>query len=152
MGTLVLIGGALLAGAVLGAAGAMLLARRDRGDSEKLELLRSELDGYKQNVSEHFVQTAELVNELTRSYKAVFDHLEQGAYRLVGEEALRRQLANVDAEPVKLEYIGSRDRELVLGVASDGSGAKAPVTGEVAAEEQDRSARYPGEGGTTTGD
>jgi uncharacterized membrane-anchored protein YhcB (DUF1043 family) len=150
MGILVLIGVALLAGAVLGAAGATLLARRNRGDSEKAELLRSELDGYKQNVSEHFVQTAELVNELTRSYKAVYDHLEQGAYRLVGEEALRRQLADVDAEPVKLEYIGSRDRELVLGVVAGSTAPEAPFTEEDPAHQEDSAAPHSGQGGTTT--
>ncbi|MEX2536019.1 MAG: DUF1043 family protein [Trueperaceae bacterium] len=112
------IGGALIVGVVLGAVGALLTLRRRRGDAGKADSIRREFEGYKEEVNDHFVQTTELVNNLTHSYKAVYDHLEQGAYRLVGEEALRKQLGNVDSESVKLEYIGRRERSAVLGVNS----------------------------------
>jgi hypothetical protein len=59
-------------------------------------------------VTEHFVKTAHLVNELTHSYKAVYDHLEKGAYTLVGSETLHQRLEKVEAEPVMLEYLGQR--------------------------------------------
>lgn len=125
---------ALVAGAVLGAAVALLLARRSRGDQESVRRLRKEIDGYKQEVGEHFVETAELVNNLTRSYKAVYDHLEHGAYRLVGEETLRRKLDDVESEPVRLEYIGRRDSARVLGPgyasSTEGESTSAPGPAE----------------------
>ncbi|MEX2541151.1 MAG: DUF1043 family protein [Trueperaceae bacterium] len=115
MNTWLWIGGALLLGVVLGAAVSTWLTRRNGSDKETVNRLRGEIEDYKHEVSEHFVQTAELVNTLTRSYKAVYDHLEHGAYRLVGEESLRKELDNVDSEPVQLEYIGRRDGADVLG-------------------------------------
>lgn len=106
---------ALVAGAIVGAALATLLVRRSRGDQETVRSVRAELDEYRLEVKEHFVQTAELVNNLTRSYKAVYDHLESGAYGLVGNEALHKELGNVEEEPIKLEYIGSRSPAESLG-------------------------------------
>lgn len=102
----------LLAGALIGGLIVYLLQRRPAGDEETVAEVRKELEEYRSEVSDHFVRTAELVNELTRSYKAVFEHLEGGAYQLVGEETLRKRLSDndvdVDAEPVRLEYLGSR--------------------------------------------
>jgi uncharacterized membrane-anchored protein YhcB (DUF1043 family) len=60
---------------------------------QQLEAKTEELANYRGDVNEHFLRTAELINELTKSYKLVYDHLESGAYRLVGEETFRQQLA-----------------------------------------------------------
>jgi hypothetical protein len=49
MDTWIWIGAALVAGALLGAAGAVLLLRFDRRDAQTVERLRKELDGYKQD-------------------------------------------------------------------------------------------------------
>lgn len=106
---------ALLIGALLGGLVVYLLARRRWADAVRSAELQRQLDEYRQEVGDHFVETAELVNNLTRSYKAVYDHLEQGAYRLVDEETLRKQLGDVDAEAVRLEYIGRRNKAAVLG-------------------------------------
>lgn len=100
---------ALLLGVALGAAAVWIWKGRGR-DEVTVSRLDRELKAYKQEVSDHFVRTAELVNELTNSYKAVYEHLEGGAYRLVGEETLRERLADVEQEPVMLEYMGSRER------------------------------------------
>jgi len=59
---------------------------------EQLDAKTEELESYRGDVNEHFLKTAELVDDLTRSYKAVYDHLEGGAYKLVGEESFRKQL------------------------------------------------------------
>jgi uncharacterized membrane-anchored protein YhcB (DUF1043 family) len=79
-----------------------------RENPAETERLRQEFQQYREEVSDHFVKTADLVNNLTHSYRAVYEHLEGGAYQLVGEETLQKRLANVDAEPVMLEYIGGR--------------------------------------------
>jgi uncharacterized membrane-anchored protein YhcB (DUF1043 family) len=88
------------------------LLRRDQELLETREQLQHmvqrdrEVSDYKGKVDDHFVETAALINQMTQSYKAVYDHLEKGAVSLVGRENLQKRLANVRSEPVKLEYIG----------------------------------------------
>lgn len=105
----------LLVGILLGA----LIARRglkpNTLKAEKAEELKealtikdNELEKLKAEVSDHFVETAALVNQLTQSYKAVYEHLEKGAYHLVGEETLQKRLSHVETEPVMLEYLGHK--------------------------------------------
>jgi hypothetical protein len=139
------IGGALLLGVVLGAAVFAWLTRRDRAEQGEVERLRAELEEYRVEVTEHFVETAQLVNNLTRSYKAVYDHLEHGAYRLVGDEKLRKELGYVEPEPVKPEYIGRREQSAVLrrpGAATNepDRGEKPPID-----RQPDESAAVPAE-------
>ena len=114
---------ALLLGLAVGGAAAYLVMKRRFGDRESVADLRSEYDRYRGKVTEHFVETADLVNTLTRSYKRVYDHLEEGAYELVGEETLRRRLDAPHEEPVMIEYLGRRRSE---PEAID-EGATAPV-------------------------
>jgi uncharacterized membrane-anchored protein YhcB (DUF1043 family) len=88
------------------------LLRRDQELLETREQLQHmvqrdrEVSDYKGKVDDHFVETAALINQMTQSYKAVYDHLEKGAVSLVGRENLQKRLANIRSEPVKLEYIG----------------------------------------------
>ena len=88
------------------------LEQRNQELSEAREQLQHmvqrdrEMSGYKSSVDDHFVETAALINQMTQSYKAVYDHLEKGAVALVGRENLQKRLGNIRAEPVKLEYIG----------------------------------------------
>jgi uncharacterized membrane-anchored protein YhcB (DUF1043 family) len=88
------------------------LERRDQELSEVREQLQHmvqrdrDMSDYKHKVDDHFVETAALINQMTQSYKAVYDHLEKGAMSLVGKETLQKRLSNVQAEPVRLEYIG----------------------------------------------
>ncbi|MCA9838690.1 MAG: DUF1043 family protein [Trueperaceae bacterium] len=108
----------------VGLLGGFLLARSRRNevfveDTTKVSRLEAELGekelelaDYKENVSDHFVETADLINQLTHSYKAVYDHLERGAFQLVGAEDLKKRLGNIEAEPVKLEYIGLKLPEM----------------------------------------
>ena len=44
--------------------------------------LEAEHKKLQEDVMEHFVTTANLLNDMTDSYKAVFDHLNEGANRL----------------------------------------------------------------------
>ena len=52
-----------------------------------LKQVQSELADYKQEVSHHFEKTAELVNTMTASYRAVYEHLATGAQNLCKEQA-----------------------------------------------------------------
>ena len=58
----------------------------------QLEAKTRELEAYKSDVQEHFLGTAEAVDTLTKSYRGVFEELERGANRLVGETRFRDAL------------------------------------------------------------
>lgn len=118
--------GALLLGAILGAFLTILLGGRTRDDEGDVRDLRRELEDYRQEVADHFIGTAERVNDLTRAYKAVYDHLEVGAYRLVGEETLHHRLEDVGDEPVTLSTIGRRAELERAARAAEAPGPAAP--------------------------
>ncbi len=58
----------------------------------QLEAKTRDLEAYKSDVQEHFLGTAEAVDTLTKSYRGVFEELERGANRLVGETRFRDAL------------------------------------------------------------
>ena len=98
IGTGLLVGG-FLWGAFIGRA-----MRSDEGEiakeknleiQQQLDGVRSELAGYQKEVSEHFRTTASLVQELTHSYRQVYEHLAAGSNRLCSGEVL----LNVDEAP-----------------------------------------------------
>lgn len=97
----------LLAGLVVGASIAVLLMKRRAGSTESVASLKRENEAFRDQVNEHFVQTAELINRLTDSYKAVFDHLSEGADKLVEPEVVRERMPQVSNEEVRLKRIGS---------------------------------------------
>lgn len=79
----------LIAGVIIG----YLIKKTDNGYKQKneelqqaLENTRSELDEYKQQVAGHFLKTADLVNNMTDSYRAVHEHLATGATTLCSEQ------------------------------------------------------------------
>lgn len=94
----------LVAGLILGAGIAYAWFRYGGGRGGAAERRREEV--YREEVADHFVKTAELVNRLTDSYKEVFDHLREGADHLVDEEILRQRLAHQDDDKVTLRRIG----------------------------------------------
>lgn len=75
------------------------------GDSKALAEAKKELADYKQSVSEHFGKTADLVDNLTQSYKDVFDHLGGSAKSLLSEEQVKHHLSSRAAKAVTLTYI-----------------------------------------------
>ncbi|WP_051560497.1 YhcB family protein [Marinobacterium jannaschii] len=89
---------ALIALAV-GAAIGFMLGRSGGQSNQQQELTdqlneaRHELETYKEQVSANFVQTADLVNDLTSSYAAVHKHLAQSAGELCKDPAASKALA-----------------------------------------------------------
>lgn len=59
---------------------------------ESLSSSRKELDHYQREVAQHFADTAELVQNLTKSYKDVHDHLAKGAVNLTNAEITQQIL------------------------------------------------------------
>ncbi|WP_370981397.1 YhcB family protein [Agaribacterium sp. ZY112] len=63
---------------------------------ENLNNSRKELDQYQRDVAQHFAETAQLVNNLTQSYKSVHDHLATGALQLTNAEITQSMLSAGD--------------------------------------------------------
>jgi uncharacterized membrane-anchored protein YhcB (DUF1043 family) len=64
-----------------------LMARNGRTHQLQLELnqLKEHFRDYRDQVTHHFMRTSELVQEMTQSYRSVYEHLASGAQRLCGE-------------------------------------------------------------------
>ncbi len=54
---------------------------------EHLNQMKQQQEDYQHEVSEHFVETADLLNQLTTSYRDVHNHLAKGAQLLAGDNA-----------------------------------------------------------------
>lgn len=63
---------------------------------KKLQSSREELARYQEEVTGHFAETSQLVNNLTQSYKEVHEHLAKGALQLTNAEIGRKILAAGD--------------------------------------------------------
>lgn len=114
--------GWILVGTVIGLAaggGAVWLYNRKAGSGKSLEQLKKENAEFRHQVTDHFVETATLINRLTDSYKAVFDHLSDGAGKLVDPETLKERLPAVSDREVRLRHIGAPGK----GSGSGGSGS-----------------------------
>ena len=60
---------------------------RKKNLQAELDQLAERFTEYREQVGQHFMQTSNLVQEMTQSYRAVYEHLASGAYHLCGEEA-----------------------------------------------------------------
>lgn len=74
-------------------------------NSKALTDAQKELADYKAHVSEHFGKTADLVDNLTQSYKDVFDHLGNSAKSLLSEEQVKQHLTSRASKAITLTYI-----------------------------------------------
>jgi uncharacterized membrane-anchored protein YhcB (DUF1043 family) len=69
-------------GCIVGTVGCLLVVRQVKSDStieRQMRELQEEFTAYRENVNQHFNQTAKLVNSLTENYIAVQKHLEDAA-------------------------------------------------------------------------
>ncbi len=110
------------------------LAEQDRLRQE-LRDLEASLETYQQEVAGHFVQSADLFNQLTHSYKAVVDHMAQGASHLVAEEVLQKRLGDSQQEAVVLTPIGQIKRLAATQTGVGASEHSATDRGETAPDE-----------------
>jgi uncharacterized membrane-anchored protein YhcB (DUF1043 family) len=88
-------------GTVLGCIGAYLFLGRYNQTArlqEELRELRKRFSDYRDQVSGHFMRTSELVQEMTQSYRAVYEHLSTGAQELCEEEPPAHSLDAPDSE------------------------------------------------------
>jgi len=66
-----------------------LASRNNRNQNLQAELdqLVEQFADYREQVGQHFMHTSDLVQEMTRSYRAVYEHLATGAYHLCSDPA-----------------------------------------------------------------
>lgn len=89
-----------------GALGAMLMylllpaRRKHRELKRERDEARANLARHREEVDHHFLRTAELVNQMTASYRAVHEHLSAGARTLCSEQGRRLAMAkSLDSLP-----------------------------------------------------
>ena len=106
-----------LAAVVIGAIAGFVIAHRtapsqrsQRQLETHLQEMQQQQQDYQQEVSEHFVETANLLNQLTSSYRDVHNHLAKGAQLLAGDSASEtlRALPD-DKEPAQAEVVIDQD-------------------------------------------
>ena len=68
--------------------------RKSRMLEAKLQEAEKELARYQQEVTDHFAQTAALVNNLTQSYREVHEHLVTNALKLANVDISRQLLSD----------------------------------------------------------
>lgn len=99
---------AVLFGLVIGAI-IMYFASGSKNKSDKTIVnLKQELKTYQHNVAEHFEQTAELIDDLTNSYKKVFDHLSTSARKLMTPEQIEKQIEQRKGNKIVLQYLADK--------------------------------------------
>lgn len=96
---LVFIGGGILLillGTGLGYYLAVLRMRRASGGKTPAEL-QKELDDYRNEVSEHFAESAQLLGKMTEQYRDVYSHIAKGAHKLGAGDELPPQVEQLRA-------------------------------------------------------
>ncbi|MCX7545217.1 YhcB family protein [Marinicella gelatinilytica] len=104
----ILILSAGILGWALGIAG-MYIINQKKGKQHSVKELEQRLDQYQQKVENHFAKTADLIDNLTDSYQAVFTHLADSAEELLTDEQIRNQLINRKSREVTIKYLKSDD-------------------------------------------
>ena len=97
---------ALILGCIIGAALTRTLSPQEqkaRDLESKLQNSEKQLTQYQQDVTQHFAQTASLVNSLTQSYKEVHEHLVSDALKLANVDISRQLLNNSEANELDTE-------------------------------------------------
>lgn len=82
----------VLLGAGFGYQSAMMRERKAGGGRTASEL-KTELEDYQQNVSDHFMESAALLQGMTEQYKKIYEHMARGAQELCETQEDRPELA-----------------------------------------------------------
>ncbi|MCG8668268.1 MAG: YhcB family protein [Pseudomonadales bacterium] len=99
-----------LVGALLGVGGCLLIVRQTRSESsieKQLRELQEEFTAYRENVNQHFNQTAKLVNDLTNNYISVQKHLEDAA------ESFAQPPKSFELNPEETEALENKKEEFL---------------------------------------
>jgi len=133
----------LCIGVVIGGVAGFYFAKLDdfskkqkRALEEKLKTSESELLDYKLQVTHHFKETAELVNNMTESYQKVHEHLAIGAGTLCNNEVEVNRIKVTHNDHHKKTLANNKDNNL-FPEANSSTDVEAPKT--IADQESTRS-------------
>lgn len=135
---------AAAAGFFIGAVLVWIIKNTNQSNAEHLqeesEALRKEYEAlkktfadYRNNVSNHFAKTADAVDQLTDSYKNVYNHLSAGARALMDKESLQKQIEKRQGKSVTLAYL-AQNQENDKAAPIDTPQAETPAKPAAAAE------------------
>lgn len=82
-----------------------------KSKSEGQVKAEEELQNYKDSVKDHFVKSADIVDDLTVQYKNLFEHLGKSAEDLLGKEDVQKILEERENKTVTLTYLKSDTTE-----------------------------------------
>lgn len=88
----------------------MYLLQKQGNQNSDTKAVQEKLDAYQEQVEGHFAKTADLIDNLTESYKAVFEHLSDSAESLLTEEQIKNQLVNRKSREVTIKYLKGGDQ------------------------------------------
>jgi len=100
-----------ITGVVIGIGIALFFMRSGSSDKASASKVEAQLKDYQQQVENHFAKTSELIDELTDSYKNVFEHLSESAQSLLTEEQIQQQIENRRDRQVTLSYLKDHRNE-----------------------------------------
>jgi len=88
-----------------------LVSRNSRTHKLQRELnqLAERFADYRDQVGLHFMHTSDLVKEMTRSYRAVYEHLATGAHHLCAEDPAAPTLSHQNTEQLAANNSGEVD-------------------------------------------
>ena len=96
VGIAMLIIGAIIGAAIVQRTGSSQQTQRQL--ETQLSDLQQQAQNYQHEVTEHFNETAELLNQLTSSYRDVHNHLAKGAQTLATDERARQTIKMLPAD------------------------------------------------------
>ena len=88
----------------------MYVSLRKKAPNQSVKAVEQQLHQYQQDVEAHFAKTADLIDNLTNSYKEVFEHLSDSAENLLTEEQIKNQLQNRKSREVTIKYLKSTEQ------------------------------------------
>ncbi|WP_395376653.1 YhcB family protein [Marinicella sp. W31] len=101
-----------ITGVVIGIGIALLFLRSGSGNQASASKVEAQLKDYQEQVENHFAKTSELIDDLTNSYKNVFEHLSESAQSLLTEEQIQQQIENRKGRQVTLSYLQDASHEV----------------------------------------
>lgn len=118
-----------------------LVLKNKRADQLQQDLARHqrEFHEYRDHVDEHFLRTSELFQDMTRQYRALYEHLATGAQSLCSDRLVTNRLNVPDSGPmVEHKPGGGADTEPAGAVSGEPSAAQpaaaAPAPSEPVAQ------------------
>ncbi len=93
----------------------LLISRNDRSRELQAELdeLNQMLVDYRGQVTRHFMHTSALVQEMTQSYRAVYEHLAAGAQHLCSDELELSQVEYRESDRVRDDSQGTETADII---------------------------------------